>query len=71
MIIITAEMSLGNGPWIVENPSLERYMSARFKQGSVKHRSRLRSGLKGRLILPTMKFAFMQYDRCLGVFLGV
>ena len=37
---------------IVQNPSLECYMSASFKQGSVKHRSGSRSGHKGKVVLP-------------------
>ena len=40
---------------IVQNPSLECYMSVRFRKGSVKHRSGSRSGHKGEVILPIMK----------------
>ena len=37
---------------IVQNIILERYMSARFKQGSVGYRSFSTSGHKGKVILP-------------------
>ena len=40
---------------IVENPSLECYMSARFKQGPVKHRSGSRSAHKGKAISPIIE----------------
>ena len=40
---------------IEQNPSLECYMNARFKQGSVKHRSGSRSGHKGKVILTNNK----------------
>ena len=40
---------------IVQNPPLECYMSARFKQGSVKLRSGSKSGHKGEVILPILK----------------
>ena len=57
---------------IVQNPSLECYMSTRFKQGSAKHRSGSMSRRKGKAILPNNESLHSRHvthvlGKCLGV----